>query len=53
MKIDADPDPDFYIWSGSWLLVDADADPGYQNDGDPDPQHCSQPAILWSYNTIW
>jgi hypothetical protein len=39
---DADPDPDF--------LVDADADrvadPGDQNYGDPDSQHCSQPSIL-------
>jgi hypothetical protein len=27
----ADPDPD---------LFDADADPGYQNDADPNLQHC-------------
>jgi hypothetical protein len=50
----ADPDPDFYtLWTRIRTLIEvikmtriliADADPdayrGYQNDADPDPQHC-------------
>jgi hypothetical protein len=41
MDPDADPDSDFYLMRIRILLdADPDADPGYQNDADPDPQHC-------------
>jgi hypothetical protein len=44
MQIDADTVPDpAYHFDADLGLVDAnpdpDADPGYQNDSDPDPQH--------------
>jgi hypothetical protein len=43
---DADPDadPDFYLMRIR-ILPAADADPGYQNDADPDPQHCPSPPF--------
>ncbi len=35
--INFDADPDFYFY--------VDADPGYQNDANPDPQHWLQPLL--------
>jgi hypothetical protein len=58
LQIDADPDPvpdaayKFWCGSGSGILFDAyadpDADPGYQNDADPDPQHCLAQSSTYS-----
>jgi hypothetical protein len=36
-----------FILCGSGFLFETDADPGYQNNADPDPQNCSKQTKLF------